>query len=116
MRHDPSYLVDMLLAARNAVEFTGGLTQQKFEQDTLRQNAVAKAVEIVGDAASRLSVETKAEFPEIEWDKMIRMRSRLAHGYFAINCGRVWKAVQDDLPKLISQLESIVPPEPKRSN
>ena len=116
MRRDPSYLADMLLAARNAVEFVGGLTQQQFEQDVLRQNAVVKAVEIVGEAASRLSAETKEELPEIAWDKIIGMRHRLVHGYFAINYGRVWEVVQNDLPKLISQLEPIVPSEPVPSD
>lgn len=116
MRHDPSYLADMLLAARNAVNFAEGLTRQQFEQDALRQNAVAKAVEIVGEAASRLSAETKEKLPEIEWGQIIGMRNRLVHGYFAINYGRVWEVVHDDLPKLISQLEAIVPPEPGQSN
>lgn len=116
MRHDSSYLVDMLLAARNAVKFASGLTQQQFEQDDLRQNAVTKAIENIGEAASRLSPETKEKHPEIEWGKIVGMRHRLVHGYFAINYVRVWKVVQNDLPKLISQLESIVPPEPNQSN
>lgn len=111
MRHDPSYLADMLLAARNAVEFSRGLTQQKLEQDALHQNAVMKAVEIIGEAASRLSIETKKEFPEIEWDKIIGMRHRLVHGYFAVDYDVLWDVVHNDLPKLIPQLEAIVPPE-----
>ena len=77
----------------------------------LRQNAVMKAVEIVGEAASRLTAETKEAHPEIEWNEIIGMRHRLVHGYFAINYGRVWEVVHNDLPKLISQLEAIVPPE-----
>ena len=116
MRHDSSYLVDMLLAARNAVNFAEGLTRQQFEQDALRQNAVAKAVEIIGEATSRLSAGTKAKLPEIEWNQIIRMRNRLVHGYFAINYGRVWEVDHDDLPKLISQLEAIVPPESDQSD
>lgn len=112
MRHDPSYLVDMLLAARNAVEFSRGLTRQQFEQDALRQNAIVKAVEIIGEAASRLSAETKEELPEIDWDRVVGMRHRLVHDYFAIDYDIVWDVVQNHLPKLISQLESTVPPEP----
>lgn len=102
----------MLLAARNAVEFSRGLTRQQFEQDPLLQNAVVKAVEIVGEAASRLSAETKEELPEIDWDKVVGMRHRLVHDYFAIDYDIVWDVVQNHLPKLISQLESTVPPEP----
>ena len=116
MRHDPSYLADMLLAARNAVEFASGLTQQQFERDALRQNAVMKAVEIVGEAASRLTAETKEELPGIEWGKVIGMRHRLVHDYFAVDYDILWEVVQNDLPKLISQLKSVVPLEPDQSN
>ena len=112
MRHDPSYLVDMLLAARNAVEFSRGLTRQQFEQDALHQNAIVKAVEIIGEAASRLSAETKEELPEIDWSKIVGMRHRLVHDYFAVDYDIVWDVVQNHLPKLISQLESVMPPEP----
>lgn len=101
----------MLLAARDAVEFSKGLTQQQFEQDALRKNAVMKAVEIIGEAASRLSAETRKEFPEIEWDKIIGMRHRLVHGYFTVDYDALWDVVRNDLPKLIPQLEAIVPPE-----
>ena len=111
MRHDPSYLADMLLAARNAVEFSRGLTRQQFEQDALHQNAIVKAVEIIGEAASRLSTETKEELPEIDWSKIVGMRHRLVHDYFAVDYDVLWDVVHNDLPKLISQLEAIVPPE-----
>ena len=70
-----------------------------------------KAVEIIGEAASRLSAETKEELPEITWGKVIGMRHRLVHGYFAVDYDIVWDVVQNHLPKLISQLESVVPPE-----
>ena len=116
MRRDPSYLADMLLAARNAVEFADGLTRQQFEQDALRQSAVMKAVEIVGKAASRLTAETKEAHPEIEWSEIIGMCNRLVHGYFAINYERVLEVVPHDLPKLILKLEAILPPEPDQSN
>ena len=116
MRRDPSYLVDILLAARSAVKFADGLTRQQFEQDALHRYAIMKVVEIVGEAASRLSTEAKDELPEIEWNKVIGMRRRLVHDYFAINYERVLEVVQHDLPKLILKLEAILPPEPDQSN
>ncbi|MCY4610953.1 MAG: DUF86 domain-containing protein [Gammaproteobacteria bacterium] len=106
----------MLLAARNAVNFCEGLTRQQFEQDVLHQNAIVKAVEIVGEAASRLSAETRERLPEIAWDKVIGMRHRLVHDYFAVDYDIVWDVVQNDMPQLISQLETIVPPEPGQPN
>ena len=55
MERDDAYLLDMLLAARDAVEFAGGITFSQFRSSRLHQNAVLKAVEIVGEAASRIS-------------------------------------------------------------
>ena len=75
--------------------------------------AILKAVEIIGEAASRISEETKAKHPGIPWTEIIGMRNRLVHGYFAIRLDRVWQTVQDDLPPLIAQLEPLVLLEPE---
>lgn len=71
MRRDPSYLLDMLSSARDAVEFAAELTFHEFEQSLLHRNAILKSIEIIGEAASRLSDETKETHPEIEWRKML---------------------------------------------
>ena len=113
MRRDDAWLLDMLLAAREAVEFAAPLTFPEFEDDYLRQLAILKSVEIIGEAASRVSEETKAKHPDIPWPQIIGMRNRLVHAYFAIQLDIVWKVVQDDLPPLIAQLEPLVPPEPE---
>ena len=68
---------------------------------------------IIGEAASRISEETRARHPNIPWTQIIGMRNRIVHGYFAIRLDRVWQTVQDDLPPLIAQLEALVPPEPE---
>ena len=113
MRRDDAWLLDMLLAAREAVEFAAPLTFPEFEDDHLRQLAILKSVEIIGEAASRVSEETKAKHPDIPWPQIIGMRNRLVHTYFAIQLDIVWKVVQDDVPPLIAQLEPLVPPEPE---
>ena len=59
MRRDPSYLLDMLHAAHDAVELATGLAYKEFEQSLLHRNAILKSVETIGEAASRLSNETK---------------------------------------------------------
>ena len=113
MRRDDAWLLDMLLAAREAVEFATPLTFPEFEDDHLRQLAILKSVEIIGEAASRVSEETKAKHPDIPWTQIIGMRNRLVHAYFAIQLDIVWKVVQNDLPPLIAQLEPLIPPEPE---
>ena len=111
MRHDDAYLLDMLLAAREARKFADDLTFTAFEHSRMAQLAILKAVEIVGEAASRVSTERKEAHPEIPWSEIVGMRNRLVHGYFNINLQRVWETVQEDIPPLISQLEALVPPD-----
>ena len=111
MRHDDAYLLDMLLAAREARKLTADLTFAAFEQNRMAQLAILKTVEIVGEAAARVSTEYKDTHPEIPWSGIVGMRNRLVHGYFNINLQRVWETVQEDIPRLIPQLEALVSPE-----
>lgn len=110
-RDDDAYLLDMLLAAREAVTLAGGLTFEAFKQNRMAQLAIFKAVETVGEAASRIDASTRAAHPEIPWPGIVSMRNRLVHGYFNINLVRVWDTVERDIPRLIPQLERLVPPE-----
>jgi len=111
MRHDDAYLLDRLLAAREAGTFTADLTFTEFKRNRMAQLAILKAVELVGEAASQISPEGKEAHPEIPWAKIIGMRNRLVHGYFNVNLERVWETVEQDLPHLIALLEPLVPPE-----
>ena len=111
MRRDDILLLDMLLAAREAVEFSEGLTFEAFQRDRKAQLAILRSVEIVGEAAARIGVDTRDAHPEIPWARIVGMRNRLVHGYFNVNLARVWEAVERDIPRLIPQLESLIPPE-----
>ena len=111
MRRDDVLLLDMLLAAREAVGFAEGLTFATFERNRMAQLAILKAVETVGEAASRVDADTRAAHPEIPWADIVGMRNRLVHEYFQINLARVWETVEQDIPRLIPQLERLVPPE-----
>ena len=111
MERDYAYLLDMLLAARDAVEFSGQITYSQFENSRLHQNAILKAVEIVGEAAVHLSSTMRERQLDIPWGEIVGMRNRLVHAYFDVDIGLVWQTVQEDLPPLIAQLERIVPPD-----
>ena len=113
MRGDDAHLLDMLLAARDAEEFATQLTFPQFERDRLRQNAIIRAIEIVGEAAGRISPETQRAHPEVPWRQVIGMRHRLVHGYFDVSLPRVWDTVRKDIPHLIAVLERMLPPEAK---
>lgn len=110
-RDDSAYLLDMLLAARDAVSFTDSMSYHEFSRDRRTQLSVLKSVEIVGEAAAQVSENTKRAHPAIPWREIVGMRNRLVHVYFDIDLALVWDTVRDDLPVLIDRLEPLVPPE-----
>ncbi len=104
-----NYLVDILEAARLLQKFVEGVNQDTFENDLMRQAAVMRQLEIMGEAARRLSEETRQELSEIPWHQIIGMRNRLIHVYDGVDFAIVWDTVQNNLSPLIAQLEKIVP-------
>ena len=72
---------------------------------------VVPGIEIIGEAASKISRPVRDAHPEIPWQSIIGMRNRLVHEYFRIDLPTVWKIVQNDIPALIAQIEPLIPPE-----
>ena len=111
MRTDEGYLLDILLAGREAREFVAEMGWEAFEKSRLHQNAILKSLEVMGEAAGRISSEMRMAHPEIPWSEMIGMRNRLVHGYFEVDLAKVWETVHRDLPSLIALIEPLVPRE-----
>ncbi|HOP78359.1 MAG TPA: DUF86 domain-containing protein [Thermogutta sp.] len=111
MWRDDAYLLDMLIAAREAQAFSKGLSWEQFRGSSLHQHAIAKALENVGEAARKISEETRAAHPEIPWSRIVGLRHRIAHDYFHLDLVRIWEIVTSELPPLIATLELLVPPE-----
>lgn len=111
MRRDEAYLLDMLIAARDAASFVHGMAPERFRGSRLHQQAITKALETIGEAAARVSEPTRVTHPEIPWREIIGMRHHLVHGYFEVDLDKMWDTVQNDLPTLIAKLEPLVPPE-----
>jgi len=111
MRQDDAYLLDMLVAARKAARFAQGLDYEKFTRSDLHQNAIFKVLEIIGEAASRISDDTREAHPEIPLADIVGLRNRIVHAYFEIDLTVVWNIVSEDIPELIRQLGRIAPPE-----
>lgn len=111
MPRDTAYLLDMLVAARRAAEHAAGLQQSQFEASLLHQDAVMHELQIVGEAAGRVSQATKSEHSQIDWNGIIGLRHRLVHDYRTIRRDILWHVLNSELPLLIEQLGAIVPPE-----
>lgn len=106
---DAALLLDMLLAGRDALSFVEGLTEAAFLASRLHQNAVIRSLEIIGEAAGKVSAETQAAHPEIPWREVTGMRHRLIHGYGEVRLDLVWMVVRDRIMPLIAALEPQVP-------
>jgi uncharacterized protein with HEPN domain len=111
MWRDDAYLLDILLAARRALEYTAGKTADDFARDDILQNAVMRLITVIGEAAGKVSPELRDAHPEIPWRDMIGMRHRLVHDYFRVDVNSVWDTVQQDLRPLIAAVEPLVPPD-----
>jgi uncharacterized protein with HEPN domain len=110
-KDDSIRLRHMLDAASEAVSFDRGKSRRSLDRDRKLALALVKSIEIVGEAASRISKERRDELPQIPWSSIINMRNRLIHAYSEIDLNVLWKTVLEDLPPLIAELERIVPPE-----
>ena len=110
-RDDTAYLLDMLVAARDAAAFAEGVSYTEFVRDRRTQLSILKSLEIVGEAAAHISEDNRKKHPAIPWPEIVGMRNRLVHVYFDIDLPLVWDTVRNDLPVLIARLEPLVPPE-----
>lgn len=107
-----AFLGDMLDYARRAHAKVANLSHDDWAGDEDVRLAVAYLVQIVGEAASRLSEETRASLPDLPWRQMIGLRNRLVHGYGTIRTEAIWDVAKTDLPALIATLEQINLSEP----
>lgn len=106
---DVSYLWDMREAAQLALEFTRGESLASFSQDKKLRSAVERQLEIIGEAARRVSIDFQDSHPEIPWRNVIGLRNILIHEYGEVKVDRVWFIVTNNLGDLISHLNELIP-------
>ncbi|HNS45580.1 MAG: hypothetical protein DCC56_06515 [Anaerolineae bacterium] len=109
MSRDDAYVYDMLESAQAILGYMAGKTWEEFSKDALLQDAVVRRLEIIGEAAGRVSAETQKKYSYIPWMAMRGTRNRVIHGYDNVQLDIIWDIVQDDLPGLINELQKIIP-------
>lgn len=107
MPRDKVYLLDILEAAKLAAGYVSRKSLEQFLEDTQCQDAVIRRLEVIGEAARRISSETKAALPHLPWDAMTGMRNIMIHEYDDVDLGIVWETVQKDLPRLVVELQKL---------
>jgi len=101
-------LGDILRAARLVERYTAGVTFEAFEQDTEKQDAVARRIEIIGEAVKQLPGGLREQHPDVPWRDIAGARDILVHEYFRIDLELAWEMVRSDVPDLIPQVERIL--------
>ena len=108
MRRDDAIRIrHMIEAAEAAQRFLSGRRRDDLDADEALRFALVRAVEIIGEAASKVSIETRAALPSILWPAMVSMRNRLIHAYFDIDHDVLWKTAAEEVPSLLSLLRTI---------
>ena len=112
-RHDETVrLRHMLDFAHKAVAICEGRARSDLDQDEVLALALARLIELIGEAARSVSPSTRTEMPGIPWREIIGTRDRLIHAYPEVNPDILWDIVVNDLPGLIADLKERFPREP----
>lgn len=107
-RDDRTLLQDMIDTAQSALVAVSHCGFDALAANHVWTLGLVKCLEIVGEAAARLSGDFKSRHPGVPWTAIIGMRNRLVHAYFDIDYEQVWKALTEELPPLVEQLEAIL--------
>lgn len=102
---DVTRLRHMLDVAREAVAMGHAQSRASLSSNRMLELALLRLVEVVGEAASRVSKEGQMRYPAIPWRKVAGMRNRLIHGYDDVDLNVLWDTVTEDLPLLIVELQ-----------
>jgi uncharacterized protein with HEPN domain len=108
MQRDKVYFFDIADSAKLAVEYLSDIPYEEFLHATAIQDAVIRRIEIIGEAANRVSKESRSKHSHLPWKEMKGMRNLLIHEYDEIDLKDVWDTVKNDLPNLINVIDKIL--------
>ncbi len=101
-------LQHMLDYSREALELIQKKSRKDLDSDRVLGLALVRLLEMIGEAANRVSPEYQSTYMSIPWTQIIGLRNRLIHGYDAVDMDILWEILSQDLPVLVAELESIV--------
>jgi uncharacterized protein with HEPN domain len=101
------FIEDILNSIKNIEEFSKGLNKERFSKNNLRQSAIIRQLEIIGEAVKNIPNSFREKYPKIPWKDISGFRDILSHAYFGVNIDRVWNIIEKDLPKLKENISKI---------
>jgi uncharacterized protein with HEPN domain len=107
-RDEALYLADIRDAVEKILRYTSG-GRDEFFADSMRQDAVIRNLEVMGEAVRKVSTATREAHPQVPWRQIAATRDRVIHGYFTVDLEIVWEIVETELPRLREALTHIGP-------
>lgn len=101
------YLDDMIVFAGKVLSYTNGIDQAGFAASGVIYDATLRNLELIGEAATHIPDAIRTAHPEIPWRMIVATRNRLIHGYLGIDDDTLWSIIQDDMAKLLQELEAV---------
>ena len=108
IRHESSFLRDILNASSKIEAITAGTSEELFLNDEVMPAAVLHHLTVMGEAINRLSPELRERHPEVPWHQIVAVRHRIVHAYFDLDWQILWNAAMDDIPHLREQVTGIL--------
>ena len=105
---DKVRILHMLEAEKSAVDFVAGRDRAALDQDRMLLFALVRAIEIIDEAATKVSVETRENTPAVPWSRIVGMRNPLMHAYFDVDPDIPWRTATEEVPSLIASLKPLI--------
>jgi uncharacterized protein with HEPN domain len=102
------FLKHILESIKYIESFSKKLTKNKLINNRLRQNAIIRELEIIGEATKNIPNSFRKKYPDVPWKGIAGMRDKLIHHYFGVDLNEVWDVIRGDLPKLKKQIQEIL--------
>ena len=108
MRHEASYLRDILSACSKIEAITAATSEESFLIDEVMTAAVLHHLTVIGEAMNRLSQELRERHSEVPWRQIVSVRHRIVHAYFDLDWQILWNAARYEIPLLRNQIDEVL--------